>query len=184
MIFEKTILVSLIVLSSIPVWAAKINNPKCKDFVEISDKFTPEYLAVVDGYDKKGRETGDQVDVVGIVTESDKLKEECAKDKTATLKNVRKNLKKIAATNPPAVANTTRINPTKAKCSDFIALSEEYQPIAAFWVAGHSKSGKAKSGEVDEEYLEQPVATLIEDCKAAPTASFYEKTKIWLKKKI
>jgi len=53
--------------------------------VEINDKFTPE-IAVVDGYDKKGKETDDQVDVVGIVTESDKLKEDVLKTKQQNLK--------------------------------------------------------------------------------------------------
>ena len=136
--------------------------------------------------------TAGRVNIAGLVTESGKVKDECAKDKTAKVKTIRKAMMKTAKNSVPQNTlqedidrkPTSTINPTKAKCSDFIALDEQYQPVAAYWVAGHSKAGKVNKGEIDEAYLEQPVATLIEDCRAAPTASFYDKTKTWFKKHI
>ena len=194
MIFKgtKTIAVSFIVLTSLPVWSAKITNPKCKDFVKINEKFTPEYMAFIDGYGRRGAVPAELVDVEGIVTESVQVKEECAKDKAAKVQTVRKGLMKPAKVGTAANSlqgdidrkSKSTINLTKAKCTDFIALGEEYQPVAAFWVAGHSKTGKIINGEIEEEYLERPVATLIEECKAEPTASFYDKTKAWFKKHI
>jgi hypothetical protein len=178
-----------ILLMSLPVFAAKVSNPKCSELSGINEKFTPEYLAVVDGYNKAGKEVGSEVDVGGIVTESNNVKEQCDKQKTTKIAAVRKTVAKNSDAKNTLQQDIDRkpkavINPIKAKCEDFLALGEVYQPVAAYWVAGHSKSGKIKNGEVDEEYLEIPVVTLIEDCKAEPTASFYQKTKTWLKKHI
>lgn len=189
----KVILVASITLSSMVVLAAKVSDPKCKDFVEVKEKFTPEYMAFVDGYDKRGKTPEDHIDVAGIVTESAKVKEECIKDKNAKLETVRKNVKEVVTkTIPPK--NTLQgdidrksganFNPIKANCTDFISLGEEYQPVAAFWVAGHTKSGKITNGEIDGEYLERPVATLVQECREQPTASFYDKAKVWFKNHI
>jgi acid stress chaperone HdeA len=182
------IIVSILLLS-LPAFAAKVNNPKCNELSGINEKYTPEYLAVVDGYNKAGKELGSEVDVGGIVTEANNVKEQCDKQKTAKIASVRKTVAKNTAPKNSLQEDIDRkskstINPKNAKCQDFIALGEAYQPVAAFWVAGHSKTGKIKNGEVDEEFLEQPVATLVEECKAEPTASFYQKTKTWLKKHI
>ena len=185
------LLASIILFSSAPSWGAMVNNPNCQDLVEVNDKFTPEYMAVLDGYSRRKVMTNEQLDIAGLVTESGKVKDQCAKDKTAKIQDVRKKIE-TAKTNAPA--NTLQedidrkpkstINPTKAKCSDFIALDEQYQPVAAYWVAGHTKAGKVSDGQIDEVYLEQPVTTLIEESKAQPTASFYQNTKTWFKKHI
>ncbi len=175
----KKVAWSLVFLSSLCAYGAKVSHPQCQDVVDIQEKVTPEYLAVLDGYNKAGKEVN-EVDLGGIVSESDKVKKECQSNKTAKVDTVRKNVAKNAAKTP--VDSKTVIAPTKAKCEDFLALEERVQPVAAYWVAGHSKSGQVKKGEVDEIFLERPVAALIEECKATPTASFYDKAKAWIKK--
>jgi hypothetical protein len=175
---KKYILLSVTAFVVVPAWAAKINNPKCDDIVTINDKFTPEYLAVVDGFSKSDKKQGEDVDVGGIVTESARVKQECQKQKTKVMKAVQKEV----AQSPTSPSTPSKINPVKANCEEFVALSEEAQPVAAYWVAGYDKSGKiSKNGEVDEEFLRRPVLTLIEECKAHPKASFYSKAKDWFK---
>lgn len=178
----KNTAIALVLLSSLPVFAAKVSKPKCEDVVQINDKFTPEYMAVVDGYNKSGKDVG-EVDIGGIVTESESVKKECAKNTKISMTTVRKNIAKTLE-KKEAKTPESMLSPTKAKCSEFLALDDRLQPVAAYWVAGHSKSGEVKNGEVDEVFLDQPVTTLVEECRSAPTASFYDKTKIWIKKRI
>lgn len=174
----KKMVVSALVLFTIPVFAAKMKDAKCSDVASLKDNVTPEYLAVIDGYDKSGKKVMEEVDMGGLVTESKMVNEQCAKDSSAKLANIRKDIK----SNQPITSTSSTLNPMKAKCKDFVALGEDVQPVAVFWVAGHDKSGKVKSGEIDEEFLERPVTTLVEDCKMNPKASFYDKAKAWFKK--
>jgi acid stress chaperone HdeA len=173
----KKIVPVVMLMFSMPVLAAKIKDAKCSDFAGVNEKVSPEYLAVIDGYNKAGKKVSEEIDIADIVSESKKINEQCAQNKGAKIDKVRKDIK--SASSAPTAAGAS-LNPTKATCKDFIALGEELQPVAAFWVAGHDRSGKIKKGEVDEEFLSKPVATLIEDCKAQPTASFYDRTKAWL----
>jgi len=163
--------------------AANVKDAKCSDMAKINERVTPEYLAVVDGYDKAGRIVVEEIDVGDLVRESRQVNAQCARNGTQKIKVVRKDLKRNS-TAAATAAKTQTLNPAKAKCEDFVALGEEVQPLAVYWVAGHAKAGKIKGGEVDEEFLERPIATLVQDCKAQPTASFYDKTKAWFKRSI
>jgi hypothetical protein len=183
---------------TIPALAAKVKNPKCKDFVEVQDKYQPEYLAVVDGYNKAGKEVDQVVDMDVLVTQARQVKDECNKNKSEPLARARKNTNQairakdssMPATEAARTAATptrtamSSLNPRQAKCQDFLVLGEQYQPVAAYWVVGNSKTGSAKNGNVEEEFLERPVATLVQDCQANPTASFYDRAKNWVSKKI
>lgn len=181
----KTVLVSLLVLMSCPAFAAKVKNAKCADVATLNETVTPEYLSVVDGYNKAGKEVAEEVDLGGFVSESKQVSERCAKDHKAKLSAVRDAIQKSPSTSAEASKpSVAKLNPTTARCSDFISLGEEIQPVAVFWVAGHEKAGKLRKGEVTEEFLERPIAELIDDCKSKPTASFYDRAKAWLKRKI
>ena len=175
----KLILITALFLSSIPAFSAKVRDAKCSDIAPGNEKITPQFLAVIDGYDKAGKKVSEEIDMENIVTDSKKVNAECAKDRTAKIDSIRKEIRNSKVQN---TAKTAAINPMKAKCEDFLLLGEEVQPVAAFWVAGHDKSGKLKKGEIDEEFLARPIVTLIEECKARPKTSFYEKTKAWIKK--
>jgi acid stress chaperone HdeA len=174
----KLFFVSTMVLFSIPAFAINLKDPKCSELTTMKESVTPEYLAVIDGYDKAGKKLGEEVDVEGIVTDAKQVNEKCAGNKSAKIHEVRQDIRKSQS----ATASKTTLNPKTAKCQDFLAMSEEIQPVAAYWVAGQTKSGKARTGDIDEVFLERPVATLVEDCKAQPKASFYDRTKTWLKK--
>jgi hypothetical protein len=186
MFMKKQIMISLLILSSstLSAFAVQVKNPKCSEFAKVEDKYTPEYLAVVDGYNHAGKEVVDEVDMGGIITESSSVKDQCKAKKSAKVDTVRKEISKSNPKPESPMTKVASISPAKAKCQDFVNLGEEFQPIAAYWVAGHSKSGKIRNGEVDEEFLARPVMTLVEECKAEPTASFYDKTKRWMKRKI
>lgn len=182
------LLLSIVSVLASPTWAAKIADPKCNDIITINDKFTPQYVAVIDGYDKNNKKLGEEIDVGGITKESSPLKQACQNQKTKSIKDVRKNVATTAAASTSPAASTSlppKINPVNATCEDFIALGEDYQPVAAFWVAGHNKSGKViKKGEVTEEFLETPVLTLVEECRKNPKASFYSQAKTWFEKRL
>jgi hypothetical protein len=178
---KKIFLLTIILITGSSAWAAKINNPKCNEVSNISDKFVPQYLAVVDGYSKSGGVTGEEVDIAGIVRNSTMVKQECGKQKAKALRSVQMDLAKSAS----SASTPATINPVKANCAEFIALSEEYQPVAVFWAAGHDAAGRSiRGGVVDEEFLGRPILTLVEDCKANPKASFYSKAKSWFAKRL
>ena len=175
----KKIIICALTFISVPALASKINDAQCSDIVGTTGDMIPRYFAIVDGYNKAGKKVSEEVDMGGIVSESKKVSDQCDKDKTAKIDQVRKNIETTAVTK-----TSETMNPTKAKCKDFIALGADVQPVAAYWIAGHDKAGKLKEGVVEEEFLARPMFTLIEDCKNQPTASFYDRTKAWLKKRI
>ncbi len=182
---------SLIVLSSLlmalPLHAAKLTNSTCKDVKNLNDKAMPEYLAVVDGYDKAGKKDFEEIDMVGIMNDATKVKEACANGEDAKIKDIRKTTTATttaATTASPSTTTPKHFNPKNSKCEDFVALNEMYQPVAAYWVLGNSKDSKVKKGDLDEVYLEQPVMTLVEECRKQPKASFFSKAKSWFHKHV
>lgn len=179
---KNWIYLPVIILASASVYAAKITNPKCQDLNTLQEKFTPEYLAVVDGYDKAGKKTSEEVDMDGIVTASDGVQKECAKSAAKNVSKVRADVAKATQNANVSEKPASKLNPLKATCQDFLSLDEQYQPVAVYWTAGYSKAGKARKGEVDEEYLERPVVALVEDCKLHPKESFYDRAKTWMSK--
>jgi hypothetical protein len=182
---EKLLVMAILVSVAMPTWAAKIKNPKCEEITTVKDQYTPEYMAVVDGYNKAGKKEGEVLDVSGIVTESTQVKEVCNKMKSKSIDSVRKDVAKKDMKNKTTKNMNSEINPVKATCEEFLALDTEYQPVAAYWVAGHDKSGKTiKSGEVDEAFLAEPVLALVEECRANPKASFYSQAKSWFSKRL
>ena len=95
----KDVILLLVLLISMPLLAAKVNDPTCRDLVRVKEEFLPKYFAAVDGYNRSGKEV-DEVDVSGIVTESFIIKKECEKNKSSKLKDVRQFFKKIESTAP------------------------------------------------------------------------------------
>jgi hypothetical protein len=173
---------SLLILLSSSALAAKINEATCSDIATKTHKtVTPQYIAETEGFNAKGKEVFDEIDTSDIVSRANQVDAQCAKDLSAKVATVSKNQKNTLAAN----GKPTKINPLKSKCKEFVELDEEVQPLAVYWVAGHDKSGKLrKGGEFDEVFLEQPITELVQECKSHPSASFYAKTKNWVKKHI
>ena len=178
----KLLITSLLILLSSSAMAAKINEATCSDIASKTNKtVTPQYIAETEGFNAKGKEVFDEIDVNDIVSQAKQVDAQCAKDLSARVATVRKTPVKVVSSN----SKYMNINPMKSKCKDFVELDEEVQPVAVYWVAGHDKSGKLKkSGEFDEVFLEQPITDLVQECKSHPTASFYSKTKAWVKKHV
>lgn len=178
---------------TIPGLAAKVKDPKCADVTEIKQNFTPEYLAVLDGYNSKGKLLDESYDMNGVLIEANHVKEVCGNSTDKTVANARTETKtrstkpadsSVVALGAAAIdsANSTsKFNMKNARCKDFISLREEVQPIAAYYVAGKENAGKIKTGDIDEVFLERPIVQLVQDCTAKPEASFYSRAKTWTK---
>jgi hypothetical protein len=169
----------LTLLFALPSMGEKINDAKCSDLVsKTNQNVTPEYIAETEGYNAAGQKVSEEIDMGEYINRSKQINDQCAKDKTAKV-----DLTKKGPVETSMADNTGKkmLNPTKAKCKDFLELDEAVQPVAVYWVAGNNKSGKLKNGEMDEMFLEQPVVDLVRDCKSHPKASFYARTKAWVK---
>jgi hypothetical protein len=162
--------------------AEKINNAKCSDITsKTNQNVTPEYIAETEGYNAAGQKVSEEIDMGEFLDRSKQVNQQCAKDQNAKIDLSKKGSPEKSMSNN--VGKKT-LNPNKAKCKDFLELDEAVQPVAVYWLAGNNKSGKLKTGEMDEMFLEQPVVDLVEDCKSHPTASFYSRTKAWIKKHV
>jgi HdeA/HdeB family len=63
-------------------------------------------------------------------------------------------------------------------CADFLALDPEDQNKIAYWVDGYaSAKGEAAVGTVALDKFGQPIGELVEDCKATPKETLWQKLK-------
>ncbi len=173
----KKLILPVLILCSIPVFGARIENATCSDYATVSNTVTSRYLAFMDGYSKAGGEVIGPVDMGTFISESQKLDEQCLKNLNLKLSTLQKRMNK-----PETKATGNAISPLIARCEDFIALDKAARPVAAFWIAGYRRAGKIQSGVIGEDFLERPLLTLIEDCQEQPGASLYSKTKTWLQR--
>jgi acid stress chaperone HdeA len=70
----------------------------------------------------------------------------------------------------------------KMTCEDFIGLDETFQPKAIYWAAAYAKGGKPEAAVLDVDGIESVVPVVVEECRKAPKASFWEKVKAEIKK--
>ena len=166
--------ISLLLISG-PVVAAPMTNVTCKDYVEVTDNYRPQYLATIEGYDQSGKKVSEAVDLGGIVTESRSLVNKCRQMPTAKVHDVKSKHK----------ANSgKKFNVTKSTCRDFIVLGEDVQPVAAYYALGYDKTGKLQGGIIETGYVQSPIADLVEVCKKEPKASFMTKAREWFRRHI
>jgi len=63
-------------------------------------------------------------------------------------------------------------------CEEFLALNPDDQNRVAYWVDGYQASkNEAAVGTVAFDKFGQPIGALVEDCKAEPKATLWEKLK-------
>ena len=60
-------------------------------------------------------------------------------------------------------------------CKDFLAIDETTRPNLVYWAQGLNHKGKPKDAVVDVEATARLVPVIVEQCKAAPQASFWQK---------
>ncbi|HVE06223.1 MAG TPA: HdeA/HdeB family chaperone [Paraburkholderia sp.] len=80
----------------------------------------------------------------------------------------------------PALAQTTKTNPLKMKCEDFIATSETYRPAVVYYIAGVDKMGIAETDTMVEDTA-TPVNMVVEECQKSPKATVRSKVRAMYK---
>ena len=76
----------------------------------------------------------------------------------------------------PARAASKQVD--QITCEEFLALNPDDQQRIAYWVDGYETSkGEAAVGTVAFDKFGQPVGALVEDCKATPKLTLWEKLK-------
>jgi acid stress chaperone HdeA len=71
---------------------------------------------------------------------------------------------------------------SKMTCEDFVGLDEAFQPKAVYWAVAYGKHGEPDAEAVDVEGIETVIPFVVEDCKKAPTESFWKKVEAEWKK--
>ena len=66
----------------------------------------------------------------------------------------------------------------KITCEEFLALDPDDQNRIAYWVDGYAQAkGEAAVGTVALDKFGQPIGALVEDCKATPKETLWQKLK-------
>ncbi|MFL1876837.1 HdeA/HdeB family chaperone [Hansschlegelia beijingensis] len=84
----------------------------------------------------------------------------------------------------PAKASAIAKKPmAKVTCEEFNALDETFKPNLVAWAAGY-QNGQTKPDvvEIDVEGVARVTPIVIDECRKAPTASFWSKVEAELKK--
>jgi hypothetical protein len=76
----------------------------------------------------------------------------------------------------PAWAASKKID--TITCEEFLALDPADQERIAYWIDGYQQAkGEAAMGTVAFDKFGQPIGALVDDCKATPKATLWEKLK-------
>ena len=79
---------------------------------------------------------------------------------------------------PPARAASKTKQVDQITCEEFLALNEADQQRIAYWVDGYqSAKGEAAVGTVAFDKFGQPIGALVDDCKATPKETLWQKLK-------
>ena len=83
----------------------------------------------------------------------------------------------LVAAGPVAAApKEKQVN--RITCEEFLALDPEDQQRIAYWVDGYEAAkGEAAVGTVAFDKFGQPIGALIDDCKATPKETLWQKLK-------
>jgi hypothetical protein len=135
----------LVALLSMSAHAVKIKDADCADLNSFNQSVVPEYLAVINGYNQSGKNAMEESDMEGISAETRSIVKQCSTNKQARIRDLRT----APTTTKTSYANKENFNPLKAKCSQFLSLPKEVQPIAVFWIAGREKPDALRNGQVN-----------------------------------
>lgn len=70
----------------------------------------------------------------------------------------------------------------KMTCEDFLAVDDSLKPKVVYYAVAYAKGGKPEAAVIDVEGTETITPLLIEECKAKPKESFWQKVKAEAKK--
>jgi HdeA/HdeB family protein len=78
----------------------------------------------------------------------------------------------------PARAASKSKQVDQITCEEFLALNPDDQQRIAYWVDGYQMAkGEAAVGTVAFDKFGQPVGALVDDCKATPKETLWQKLK-------
>jgi len=78
----------------------------------------------------------------------------------------------------PVRADSKKKQVDQITCEEFLALNPDDQQRIAYWVDGYETSkGEAAVGTVAFDKFGQPIGALVEDCKATPKETLWQKLK-------
>jgi len=70
----------------------------------------------------------------------------------------------------------------KMSCEDFLGIEESFKPKVVYWAVAYGQGGKPESAGVNVAGIEKMIPVIVEGCKKAPKASFWEKVKAEVKR--
>ncbi|SDH39721.1 HdeA/HdeB family chaperone [Paraburkholderia phenazinium] len=71
---------------------------------------------------------------------------------------------------------TSRVQPEKVNCEDFLALADNYKPALLYWAAGVSKVDVKATDELVVDAA-NPVGLVVDECKKSPKTSSMNKVR-------
>ena len=78
----------------------------------------------------------------------------------------------------PVGAESKKKKIDEITCEEFLALNPEDQQRIAYWIDGYQVSkGEAAVGTVAFDKFGQPIGALVDDCKATPKETLWQKLK-------
>jgi hypothetical protein len=84
----------------------------------------------------------------------------------------------VAGLLAPGVSQADSKQVDQITCEEFLALNPDDQNRIAYWVDGYATSkNEAAVGTVAFDKFGQPIGALVDDCKATPKATLWEKLK-------
>jgi hypothetical protein len=77
-----------------------------------------------------------------------------------------------------ALADTKHKKVDEITCEEFLSLNPNDQQRIAYWVDGYAQAkGEAEVGSVAFVKFGRPIGALVDDCKAAPKETLWQKIK-------
>jgi hypothetical protein len=159
---------SLLALPSAALADGKKDPTKitCEEFAASTPESQSRVAAYLDGYSKGGKKL-EELGELEVDRELDVLVVSCTQaPKLSLWQKIEMKL--------PGGKQRVKIPMT---CEEFLSLSSDVQPEAAYFLAGYDRASKtdvAVAGEVD---LERDVAVLVDECKPTPKESLWARIK-------
>src|SRR5262245_16648860 len=160
------VLVFVLVLSGSAAAKQDPTKVTCDVFAASTPEAQERVAAYLDGYSKGGKKIED-VGEIDVNRELDVLVVSCKEEPKLTLwDKIKMKL--------PGGSKKIKVPMT---CEDYLALSSDVQPEAAYFLAGYNRAAKSEINAAGEVDLETDTAVLVQECKPAPKESLWARIK-------
>jgi acid stress chaperone HdeA len=84
----------------------------------------------------------------------------------------------VAATAGAAAAQTPVKKPLgQWTCEEFLVVEDQSKPKVVYWATAYAKGGKPEASIIDIEGTDKLTPIIVDECRKAPKASFWQKVK-------